>query len=244
MRNSAEYNLKSLAATNAASTYADIMGLVHMSKKEQPNLHCPVAGCRTKQPHLDDPIVQGLMREFAPAEKMTRWTLAAMLELRDSICRDLRENKLFAFHTRIRQPEEIYIRTLYTLFVATEPELPHILSGATPNGMAGLYREVNRVVFEGRGLLLEKRAGRQGGTFAPIDTLHDGAHASYRSFLTCIGWSLSPQDVPKPEVYCKHLDTYCGYLNYMNGMFKAGKEKEHVLVGVKRMHRPASYWRS
>ena len=161
-----------------------------------------------------------------------------MAELRESICRDLADKKVFAFHTRIRQPEELYIRALYALFVATNEELPHILSGATPNGLSSLYREVNRIVFDGRGLLLLQQAGQSFGMFTPIDTLHDGAHVSFRSFLTCIGWVRNPENLPSPEKYCQHLNVYCNYLNYMSEMFKAGKRKEDVLVGVKNLHRP------
>jgi len=84
------------------------------------NLNCPVSGCRTAAPHLDDPTVKALMSAFAPPSEMTMWTLAAMAELAQSIYRDLEGKQVFAFHTRIRQPEELYIRTLYTLFVATE----------------------------------------------------------------------------------------------------------------------------
>ena len=76
-----------------------------------------------------------------------------MAELRESICRDLTENKIFAWYSRLRLPEELYIRTLYALFIATDKELIHILSGATPNGLSPLYSKVNEVVFEGRGLL-------------------------------------------------------------------------------------------
>jgi hypothetical protein len=220
----------------------DSIGEVGKTKKQNP--HCPVSGCQTAAPHLDDPTVQALMLEFAPPGKMCKWTLAAMAELGESICRDLESKKVFAFHTRVRQPEELYIRTLYVLFIAPDAELPHIMSGATPNGMAQLYREVNRVVFGGRGLLLEKHPGLTFGTFAPIDTLHDGAHVSFRSFLTCIGWVHNPQAMPKPEDYRRHLKTYCNYLNYMCGMFEAGKAKQHVLVGVRNLHRPASHWRS
>ena len=132
------------------------------------------------------------MAEFGPPDKMTAWTLAAMTELRESICRDLVNKKVFAFHTRVRQPEELYIRTLYALFVASREEIPHILSGTTPNGLSNLYREVNRLVFDDRGLLLVQQAGQNFGTFIPIDTLHDSAHASFRSFLTCIGWARNP----------------------------------------------------
>lgn len=208
----------------------------YMSKRTNPN--CPVTGCRAAAPHTDDAIVKALMIAFAPPAEMTKWTLVAMAELSQSICRDLEDKKVFAFHTRIRQPEELYIRTLYALFIATNEEIPHMLSGATPNGLSRLYGEVNRVVFEGRGLLLVKQAGQSYGTFAPIDTLHDGAHASYRSFLTCIGWARNPENVPDHKRYSQHLNTYCTYLNYMHDMFKAGKRKEDVLVGLKNMHRP------
>src|SRR5579864_4228289 len=102
----------------------------------RPNPNCPVSGCRAAAPHLDDPTVKALMVAFAPPVDLTMWTLAAMAELTQSICRDLESRNVFAFHTRIRQPEELYIRTLYTLFVATDEEIPHILSGATPNGLA------------------------------------------------------------------------------------------------------------
>ncbi len=122
-----------------------------MTKRINP--HCPVRGCETKKPHADDPIVQGLIREFAPPEKMTIWALNAMVELRESICRDLTEKKVFAWYSRLRQPEEMYIRTLYAIFIATDGDLPHILSGDRPNGLSPLYTEVNKVVFEDRGLL-------------------------------------------------------------------------------------------
>lgn len=207
-----------------------------MSKRT--NRHCPVSGCRTAAPHLDDPAVKALMIAFAPPAEMTKWTHVAMAELAESVCRDLENKKVFAFHTRVRQPEELYIRTLYTLFVATDKEIPHILSGATPNGLPHLYREVNRVVYEDRGLLLVQQPGQSYGTFAPMDTLHDGAHASFRSFLTCIGWMRKPENIPSLERYCQHLKRYCDNLNYMHEMFKAGKRKEDVLAGIKNLHRP------
>jgi hypothetical protein len=88
----------------------------------RPNANCPVSGCRTTAPHVDDATVKALMIAFAPPAEMTKWTLAAMAELAESICRDLENKKVFAFHTRVRQPEELYIRTLYTLFVASDEE--------------------------------------------------------------------------------------------------------------------------
>lgn len=213
-------------------------------QKKKTNPHCPVPGCRATQPHAADPIVKAMIIEFSPPEKMVFWVRAAIAELGRSISRDLAEGKYFAWHTRLRQPEEMYIRTLYALFIANEKELHHILSGATPNGFSQLYSAVNELVFEGRGLLLVDQPGLDYGTFKPMETLHDGAHASFRAFLTCIGFKKNPEYLPSPQAYSKHLVTYCKYLDYMEGMFKAGKEKKHVLEGVKNLHRPASHWQA
>src|SRR5438094_2842837 len=65
-----------------------------ISKKRKPNPYCPVPGCRATAAHIDDPIVKALMAEFGPPDKMTAWTLAAMTELRESICRDLVNKKV------------------------------------------------------------------------------------------------------------------------------------------------------
>lgn len=169
---------------------------------------------------------------------------SAIVELGQSISRDLAEGKYLAWHTRLRQPEELYIRTLYALFIATEKELHHIISGETPNGLSGYYRQVNRLVFEGRGLLLADQPGLNYGTFKPMETLHDGAHASFKAFLTVIGMRKNPEFLPSAEAYTKHLLTYCKYLDYMEGMLRAGKEKKHVLEGVKNLHRPATHWQA
>jgi hypothetical protein len=208
------------------------------------NPHCPVSGCKTTKPHADDLIAKGLIDEFSPPEKMTFWVLTAMAELGQSIARDYEEKKYFAWHARLRQPEEMYVRTLYALFIASEKELHHILSGDMPNSFSHYYKEVNGVVFEGRGLLLSKQPGLTYGTFKPMETLHDGAHVSFRAMLTCIDFAKHPEQLPSAEAYRKHLVAYCKYLDYMHNMFKAGKEKKHVLDGVKNLHRPTSHWQA
>src|SRR5579884_1854540 len=207
-------------------------------KKRKANPHCPVVGCRTSKPHIADPIVKALMVQFAPPENMTEWVLAAMAELRQSIMKDLEEKRVFGWHSRMRQPEELYIRTLYALFVASDKELPHIISGDMPNGFSRLYSAVNRVVLEGRGKLLDSLPGlHPGTTFKPIDTLNDGAHASFRSFLTCMGWIKNPQMMPQTDQYLRYLNTYCNILNRMHDDFKANKDKKEVLEEVKKLYR-------
>jgi len=212
-------------------------------KQKKVNPHCPVPGCRATKPHADDPIVQGIIAEFALPEKMAAWVCAAMSELGQSISRDLAEGKWFAWHSRLRQPEEMYIRTLYAIFIADEKELHHILSGDTPNGLSGYYKAVNECILEGRGLLLVDQPGLTQGTFKPIETLHDGAHVSFKAFLTCIGFVKNPQYRPSAEAYTKHLVTYCRYLTYMRDMFKAGKSKQDVLDGLRNLHKPAEHWK-
>jgi len=214
-----------------------------MGKTNSPNPNCPVKGSRTTTPHANDPIVQGLIRTFAPPDQMTLYALAAMAELSESICRDFMEKKLFAWHTRLRQPEELYTRVLYALFVASEKELHHLLSGDRPNGFAKQYERVNELVFLGRGLLQVTQPGLTQGTFRPADILNDGAHVSFKSFMNCIGMTLHPEYLPPADKYCNHLRRYCDYLNYMHEMFKAGKRKEVVLVGVRNLHRPAADWK-
>ena len=212
--------------------------------KSRINPHCPVPACKTDRPHADDPVVRGLICEFAPPDKMTFWVLHAMAELRDSICGDLADRRIFAWYTRLRQPEELYIRTLYALFIAGEKELHHILSGDMPNGLSGLYSKVNAVVFEGRGPLQVVQPGLSYGTFTPTDTLNDGAHVAFPAFMNSIGIARHPEYLAPDflQKYFKHLTTYCKYLDYMHGMFKAGKNRKDVLSGVINLHRPAAYW--
>jgi hypothetical protein len=193
-------------------------------------------------PHADDPAVMAMIQEFGPPARMVTWALAAMTELRESICRDLAENKVLAWYTRLRQPEEIYVTVLYALFVANEKELHHILSGERPNGLSQRYDQVNELVLCGRGLLQVSQSGASSGIFKPIDMLHAGAHASFPAFMTCMAIAREPSARPSLDVYAKHLGTYCTYLNYMREMFEGGKAKEHVLAGVVSLHKPASHW--
>jgi hypothetical protein len=213
-------------------------------KKSKANPHCPVPGCKVEQPHKDDPIVKGLIAEFGPPEKLTGWVLAAMAELRESIMKDLIEGRLFAWHSRLRQPEELYIRALYVLFIANEQEKQHVLSGEMPNGLSSLYLKVNKEIFEGHGLLQMQQPGLTYGFFTAMDTLNDSAHVSFPAFATCIGLIKNPEYLGKDfqGKYFKHLNAYCNLLNYMHNMFKAGKPKDAVLAGVKNLHKPASFW--
>ena len=206
-------------------------------KSKKVNLNCSVVGCRTERPHSSDPIVVGLLREFSDPIKLTTNALAAMSELRSSIERDYQENLIFSWYLRLRQPEELYIRTLYVLFVASADEMPHIMSGDPPNSLSVMYDKVNKHVFGGKGALLTVQPGLESGEFRPIDMLHAGAHVSFATFFTCIGLVHHPELWREKAVkHLKHLSIYCDRLNYMRQMFEDGRDRNVILEALRRMH--------
>src|SRR6266852_6765231 len=128
-------------------------------KKKKINPHCPVLGCKTKRPHMDDSIVQGVSHEFSDPKKLAMWFKVGISDLRASMQRDLEEGRIFAYLARWRQPEELYCRALYVLFIAKPDELPHLFSGEMPNSFREIYRAVNQEIFEGRGILESPQPG-------------------------------------------------------------------------------------
>jgi hypothetical protein len=145
---------------------------------------CPVPRCGTKTPHTNDVTVQAFMRQ-SPAEVID-WTKRCIVELIQSVIDDVNNRRMFAYLTRWRDPEELYTRVLYAMFVAPADHLPHIFSGEMPNGFAAMWRKVNEIVFEGNGTLFNEQVGLDGTVFTPMDTLNQGAHNSFSTMLTTI----------------------------------------------------------
>jgi hypothetical protein len=162
-------------------------------RKNPPNSHCPVPGCRTKAPHTDDNLVKGLQLMTVSSVgygNLTEWARDVMIELRDSITRDLDARQYAGYFFRLRQVEELYFRVLYLIFIAKPEEIPHLLSGEPPNGLSSMYEKVNEVVMEGRGALQKKHAGLNYGEFTAMGMLNSGAHMSFLGLLT---WQAIPQ---------------------------------------------------
>ena len=215
--------------------------------KSKPNSFCPVPGCKTTAPHVNDMVVSGLTKVFPSPETLAYWSLASMVDLRKSIAADIESDRPFAWQTRIRQVEEIYFRALYTIFFATPDELPHIFSGATPNSVVPMYRKVNEEILKGQGQWEVKQQGLISGDFTPLSLMHSSAHASYVAMMTAISYSRAPDEEVKKktvESFIKHLDTYCGRLDYINKMVKAGRDKQVVMDAMISLHRPVSHWTS
>ena len=202
------------------------------------NPHCPVCGCETANPHADDPVVKELILEFSRPEHLTQWALTVMTEFRESLCDDLKSKRVFAWHLGLRQPKELFVRTLYAVLLAEEKELDHIFAGAPPNSLTFYYKHVNRAICENRGLLLRDAVGYEGRIFKPVDVLNDSAHVSLRSVMTCVGAIRNPHRVPTPEASRASFDErYCDVLDYMARSFKAGKTRSEVLAGVIKLYR-------
>jgi hypothetical protein len=203
---------------------------------------CPVPRCGTKTPHTDNVTVQAFMRQ-GPADVID-WTKRCIVELIQSVIDDVNKRRIFAYLTRWRDPEELYTRVLYAMFVAPAEHLPHIFSGDMPNGFAAMWKKVNEIVFEGNGMLFKEQVGLNGEIFTPMDTLNQGAHNSFSTMLTTISVVRSNPEEWQPRIkkHVQHWQKYVEYLNHIELLFRAGRRKEDVLQAIINMHRSIKRW--
>lgn len=209
-------------------------------KKAKKNPHCTVQGCNTKKPHLSSPTTAGIHHAFAKPETTAEWVKSCIVELVQSVMDDVNKGRFFAYLTRWRQPEEMYHRALYMLFVADKAELPHIASGELPNSFSATWKEVNRVVYDGKGTLDQKQLGLSGEEFTAMNTLNNSAHASLATIVTCIDFSKNRE--LRAPIVIKHIEYWkilCNNLDSIEKMFKAGKSRAEVLSEFKKQHTPA-----
>jgi hypothetical protein len=172
------------------------------------------------------------------------WTKRCIVELIQSVIDDLNKGRMFAYLTRWRDPEELYTRVLYALFVAPADHLPHILSGEMPNGFAAMWRKVNEVVFEGNGTFFVEQVGLGGETFTPMTTLNQNAHNSFPTMLMTMGIIRAKPEEWQTRVkkHVEHWQKYVEYLNHIELLFRAGRKKEDVLQAIINMHRSSKRW--
>lgn len=163
-------------------------------------------------------------------------------QLGNSACNDLANRNALGFLTRQRQIQELYIKTLYLLLIADPPEQEHMVSGDVPNGMSPLYRRVNELIFHKQTDWEATTPGLNGDQFTIMETLHDGAHVSFRSLLMARGYFEHPELVMTPERFAEYIRSLATKLKYMHGMFQAGKPRDYVLDEVQALYSPESYW--
>jgi hypothetical protein len=206
-------------------------------KRAKKNLHCPVSGCKTKQPHLSSATTAGLYRIFSDPERCAQWTKHCIVELINSVIGDVNKGRFFAYLTRWRQPDEMYYRALYLLFVAHEDAIPHIVSGELPNSFSSMQKSVNQAVFDGKRTLDKPQSGLSGEQFTVFDTLNSSAHASFATIVACIEFAKKPEfRTPIIEKHLEYWKSLCKNLDRAEMMFKDGKKREEVLVEFKKLH--------
>jgi hypothetical protein len=206
------------------------------------NPTCPVPRCGTKTPHTNDSTVQAFMRQ-SPAD-IIDWTKRCIVELIQSVIDDVNRGRIFAYLTRWRDPEELYTRVLYALFVAPADHLPHIFSGEWPNGFSAMWKKVNEVVFESNGTLFKEQVGLRGEVFTTMDTLNQSAHNSFSTMLTTMSIvRFKPEEWQhRIKKHVEHWQKYVEYLNHIEQLFRAGRKQEHVLQAIINMHRSIKRW--
>ncbi len=155
-------------------------------QKQKKNQHCPVPGCKTKNPHLSSSTTAGIHDAFSKPETAAEWVKACIVELVQSVESDVGSHRYFAYLTRWRHTEELYHRALYVLFVADPKEIPHIASNELPNGFSAMWGKVNQTIYDGKGTLDKKQMGLNGEEFTAMDTLNNAGHASFATVVMCI----------------------------------------------------------
>ena len=172
------------------------------------------------------------------------WTKLCIVELIQSVIDDVNKGRLFAYLTRWRDPEELYTRVLYAMFVAPTDHLPHIFSGEMPNGFAAMWRKVNEIVFEGNGTLFKEQIGLDGKVFTTMDTLNQNAHNSFSTMLTTMGIVRAKPEEWQPRIrkHVEHWQKYVEYLNHIEQLFRLGRKREDVLQAIINMHRSIKRW--
>lgn len=206
-----------------------------VKKKQKMNPHCPVPGCKTKQPHLSSATTAGLHHTFSKPEQLALWVKGCIVELVQSVIDDVNKGRYFAYLTRWRQPEEMYHRVLYMLFIADKSAVPHIISGELPNSFSNMWTAVNKTVFDGKGTLDRKQLGLNGEEFTAMNTLNNSAHASFATIVTCIEFAGKPEfRAPIIDRHIEYWKTLCSNLDQIETAFKEGKKKDEVLAAFKQ----------
>lgn len=130
----------------------------------------------------------------------------------------------------------MYHRALYTLFIADKTAIPHVVSGEPPNSFSQMWKEVNRVVYDGKGTLDQTQLGLNGEEFTAMNTLNNSAHASFATIVTTIDFSRNRElRTPIVEKHIEYWKLLCDNLDQIEKGFKAGKSKDEVLTEFERL---------
>ena len=201
-----------------------------------PNPHCPVAGCRTSQPHLNNPLVRSTYD--TPPAVYLGWVRDSLRELRKSMCDDNDKGRHLSWMSRIRLVDELYFRTLYLFFIADQSEIPHLLSGDTPNSLTHLYRRVNEEILLGLGTLNVKQNHPHFVEFSHLTWRHGSAHGSSVVLLFVNFDREPPASNNFNEYLAAYLDVYLQNISVFANAFFNGLNRDSVKALAIDLHRP------
>ena len=204
-----------------------------MKKKKPPkaNPHCPVPGCGTKAPHASDTAVATFLKLFGDPVKLTAFVRLGMSQLLLSMQADWKGKLQFAWFCRMRQPEELFYKTLYAVFFANEKELHHMMSGDPPNSLVPYYRKVNVELFAGKGKLTEELPGLPPNSVlnTALELLHSGAHTAFSALMSGYAFATNPSLEPYVEKMHWKVQMNVDRIDWMHRLFSKGLTKEEVL---------------
>jgi hypothetical protein len=155
---------------------------------------------------------------------------------------DIADGRIFGWYTRMRQVEELYFKTLYILFLASNDEATHILSGQMPNSFSVIYDKVNNAIMGGRAALKQVMPGLVEGEFRMFEIINDAAHVGFGAMQMVVNLNENPESLSFLPNYMKHVENYIIRINYMRQMFEGGKDKATVMGGMINIHQPKEYW--
>ena len=187
-------------------------------KKPKTNAYCPVAGCKAKALHASDSTVASFVKIMGDPVRLTAFARTGMSQLLLSMRDDWKAKRQFAWFCRMRQPEELFYKTLYAVFFASEKELHHMLSGEQPNSMVPYYVKVNDELYAGKGKLTEQLPGLPPDSMlnTTLEVLHSGAHTAFSALLSGYAFAtipaLEPYDKSLTSKYRRMLTGLTGYI--------------------------------
>lgn len=206
-----------------------------MKKKPNVNPHCPVPGCRTKTPHINDTAVAMLVKIFDDPVHLTVFVRTAMTQLLLSMQDDWKNKRQFAWFCRMRQPEELFYKTLYAIFFASAEERHHMISGEMPNGIVPYYTKVNNELYAAKGKLTETLPGLPPDSVlnTPLEVLHSGAHTAFSALLTGYAFATNPKLEPYVDKMHMKVEINVHRIDWIHRLFLKGHTRHEILQKFK-----------
>lgn len=200
-------------------------------KKSVQNPYCPVPGCRAKAPHASDSLVSTLITIMGDPRRLTMLARTGMTQLLISMERDWADKRQFSWFCRMRQPEELYYKTLYAVFFASEKELHHMLSGDLPNSLIPYYTKVNEELYGGKWKLTDALPGLPTGSAlnTTMEVLHSGAHTAFSALLTGYAFATNANLHPYAEKLHLKILRNVERFDWIHRLFMKGHTKQEVL---------------